>query len=438
MQTNVEKLSSIKQKISFEIPAERVAAEVDKAYASIRKQAAIKGFRKGKVPQSVIEKQYGAQMAEDVVKNLVNDSYFKALAEHNLNPVSYPMIDADTLIVGQPFKFSATFDVFPDVELKEYLDLPVQKEKLELDENAAVESRLAQLRENLAQLSPAAEGRAAQKGDFVTFDFKGSIEGVPFEGGEAQDFQLELGSRRFIPGFEEQMEGLTVGAETTITVNFPEDYHNAELAGKPADFAITVKDIKVKELPELNDDFAKEFGEFETLDELKEKLAEVARSQEEQRINSDLRERLMSELVERNDLEVPEVLVDRQLQMLLENSKQKLAAQRLTLEMMGTTEEGYKTQFREVAANQVKCSLILDAVADKEGIQIAEEEVVERVQGIAASAGQDPEKLLGMYQGNQQAKESLIAQMREEKTLTFVLEKAKVSEVPKDQIKDED
>ncbi|HJV64970.1 MAG TPA: trigger factor [Geomonas sp.] len=438
MQTNVEKLSSIKQKVSFEIPAEKVAAEVDKAYAAIRKNAAIKGFRKGKVPQSVIEKQFGAQMAEDVVKNLVNDSYFKALAEHNLNPVSYPMIETDPLTVGQPFKFTATFDVFPVVELKEYLGLPVEKEKLELDEAAAVEGRLQQLRENLAQLSPAPEGRAAENGDFVTFDFKGSIEGVPFEGGEAQDFQLELGSGRFIPGFEEQLVGLTAGTETTITVNFPEDYHNAELAGKPADFAITVKDIKIKELPELNDEFAKEFGEFETLDELKQKLAEVARGQEEQRIGTQVRERLINVLVEKNDLEVPEVLVDRQLQMLLDNSKQRLAAQRLTLEMMGTNDEGYKAQFRGVARNQVKGSLILDAVADKEGIQIGEEEMVERVQAIAASAGQDPEKLLNMYQSNPQAKESLIAQMREDKTLSFVLEKAQVTEVPKDQIKEQD
>jgi trigger factor len=434
MQTNVESLSSIKRKINFVIPAERVSAEVDKAYAEIRKHAAIKGFRKGKVPMSLIEKHYGDKMAEDVVKNLIQETYFSAMAEHKIDPVNYPMIESDQLKVGEDFKYSATVEVFPDVQLNEYLGLELQKEELALDEEAAVSSRLKELQENLAQMAPAPEGHAATLGDLVTFDFKGSIDGVFFEGGEAEDFQLELGSGRFIPGFEDQMVGLTAGTETSLKVTFPENYGNADLAGKEADFAITVKEIKVKELPALDDDFAKEFGEFETLDELKAKLAEVHKAQEEQRVNNDVRERMMKVLVEKNDLEVPEVMVDRQVQMLLENTKQNLAAQRLTLEMMGMTEEVYKVQFRGVAADQVKGSLILDAVADKEKIEVADEEIAKRIAMIASARRQDLEKVAAQYQ-NKQARESMIAQLREEKAMDFVLEKAKVVEVPKDQIK---
>jgi trigger factor len=434
MQSNVESLSSIKKKIHFEIPAQRVSAEVDKAYAEIRKHAAIKGFRKGKVPMSLIEKHYGQQMAEDVLKNLVNETYFQALGEHGINPIGYPAIEGGDLKIGEPLKYSATIEVFPQVELKEYQGLELEKEQFVQDE-AAVDARIKEMQENMAQLVPAPEGHAAELSDFVTFDFVGSVDGVPFEGGSAEDFQLELGSGRFIPGFEEQMVGMTVGHSGTIKVTFPEGYGNADLAGKEADFAITVKEIKKKELPELNDDFAKEFGEFESLQDLRQKVAEFSQSQEEQRIQAELRERLYKALVEKNPLEVPETLVDRQLEMMLENTKQRLASQRMSLEMMGMTEEAYKAQFRETARDQVKGSLIIDAVATKEGIGVDQDEVTQQYANIAQYQNQDAAKVAAFYEGNERAKDSLMAQMREDKTVAYLLEQAKIVEVPKDETK---
>ncbi|QXE91108.1 trigger factor [Geomonas subterranea] len=431
MQISVESVNSIKKKLNFEIPAEKVSAEVDKAYAEIRKHAAIKGFRKGKVPMSLIEKHYGEKMADDVVKSLVSDTYFQAVTEKGLNPVSYPVIESEMLQKGQPFKYSATIEVFPEVELKEYLGLEVQKEKLELDP-AAVDARLKEMQERMAQLAPAPEGRAAAMGDFVTFDFEGSIDGVPFDGGAAEDFQLEIGSGRFIPGFEDQLVGMTVGTNSTIKVTFPENYGSAELAGKPADFEITVKEIKIKELPELNDDFAKEFGEeFETLDLLKAKLAEINQAQEESRINHDLRENVFKALIEKNPVEVPEALVDRQVTMMLENTKQRLASQRMSLEMMGMTDDSYKAQFRDAARDQVKGSVIVDAVAEKESVVVTEEEFEGQIAQISAQTGQPLEKVAQMYKTNERAKDSLMAQMREDKAVQFIIERAKVTEVPK-------
>jgi len=435
MQISVESVNSIKKKLNFEIPADKVSAEVDKAYAEIRKHAAIKGFRKGKVPMNLIEKHYGEKMAEDVVKSLVSDTYFNAVSEKGLNPIGYPVIESDQLKKGEPFKYSATVEVFPEVELKEYLGLEVVKEKLELDASV-VDARLKEMQERMAQLAPAAEGHAAAMGDFVTFDFKGSIDGVPFEGGASEDFQLELGSGRFIPGFEEQMVGLTVGANTTIKVTFPEGYGSAELAGKPADFEITVKEIKSKELPVLDDDFAKEFGEeFETLDLLKAKLAEISQAQEESRINHDLRERVFKVLIEKNDLEVPETLVDRQVQMMLDSTKHRLASQRMSLEMMGMTDDSYKVQFRDQARDQVKGSVIVDAVAEKESIEVTEEEFQAQLGQISAQTGQPLEKVAQTYKSNERAKDSLMAQMREDKAVQFIIERAKVTEVPKAEIK---
>lgn len=434
MQIKVESLNSIKKKINFEIPAQQVSAEVDKAYAEIRKHAAVKGFRKGKVPMGLIEKHYGEKMADDVLKNLVNDTYFKAVADQGLNPVSYPVIASDPLKPGEPFKYSATVEVFPEVQLNEYLGLELVKEQLVQDE-AALAARLKEMQESLAQLAPAPEGHAAALGDFVTFDFKGTLDGVPFEGGEAEDFQLELGSGRFIPGFEEQLVGLAAGESGTVKVSFPESYGNESLAGKPVEFAVLIKEIKVKELPELNDELAREFGEFETLEELKAKLAELQQAQEERRIDNELRERLVKVLIEKNELEVPEALVDRQVTMMLENSKQRLASQRLSLEMMGLTDEGYKVQFREVARDQVKGSFLLDAVAEKESLEVGDEDIALQVSEIAAGTKQDPEKVANLYQTNARAKENLVAQIREDKAVRFLLERAQITLVPKEEIK---
>jgi trigger factor len=433
MQINVESLSTIKKKINFEIPAQQVTAEVDKAYAEIRKHAAVKGFRKGKVPMGLIEKHYGDKMAEDVLKNLVNDTYFKAVTDQGLNPVSYPVIESDPLKPGQPFSYSATVEVFPEVAVKDYLGIEVVKEQLVQDDQA-VAARLKEMQESLSQLAPAPEGHAAAQGDFVIFDFLGTLDGVPFEGGEAEDFQLELGSGRFIPGFEEQLVGMSAGDQGTIKVSFPENYGSELLAGKPAEFAVTVKEIKVKELPELNDDLAKEFGEFETLDELKQKLGELQQAQEERRVENELRERLIKSLVEKNDLEVPEILVDRQVAMMLENSKQRLASQRLSLEMMGLTDDGYKIQFRDVARDQVKGSLLLDAVADKEGIEVTDEDIARQIGEIAAGTKQDPATVANLYQTNARAKENLVVQLREDKAVQYLLDRAKIVEVPKAEI----
>jgi trigger factor len=433
MQIDVETLSPIKRKINFQIPAQQVSAEIDKAYAEIRKHAAIKGFRKGKVPMGLIEKHYGEKMAEDVVKQLVNETYFKALSEHRIDPVSYPQIESDQLKPGESFSYSATVEVFPEITVKDYLGLEVVKEQLVADDSA-VAARLKEMQDSLSQLAPAPVGHAAALGDFVVFDFLGTLDGVPFDGGAAEDFQLELGSGRFIPGFEEQLIGMDAGSQGVVKVTFPEGYGAENLAGKPAEFAVTIKEIKVKELPELNDDFAKEFGEFETLAELKQKLGELQQAQEERRVETELRERVIKALVEKHELEVPEVMVDRQVAMMLENSKQRLASQRLSLEMMGLTDEGYKIQFRDVAREQVKGSLLLEAVAEAEKLEVTDADIEQQVAEIAAGTKQDPAKVANLYQTNQRAKENLIAQLREDKAIRFLLDHAKVTELPKEEI----
>ena len=434
MQVKVEAMSKIKKKITFEIPVERVESEIDNAFEEIRKRAAIKGFRKGKAPRSYIEKHYVAMMEEDVLKKLVNDTYFKALQEEKIFPIAHPVIESDELKKGEPFKYSATVEVYPEVEVKDFVGLEVKKE-LYLRDDETIERRLQEMRENMAQLQPAEEGRPAAQGDFVTLDFKGSVDGVPFEHGDAEDYPLELGSGRFIPGFEEQIVGMKSGDEGSVTVTFPENYGNKELAGKEAAFAVKIKEIKIKELPALDDEFAKELGDFETLDQLRAKMVEVYEQQEKERIESDLRERIVQALIARNDFEIPEAMVEKQLQIMLDSTKKRLVAQKLSLEMMGLDEASYRIRFRDTAATQVKGALLLDTLAGQEGIKVGDDAIDERVRQIAAQHNQDFETLKRYYEQNESARENLRAQLTEDKAIEFLLAKAHVTEVSRDEIK---
>ncbi len=433
MQVNVEQLSSVKKKLSFEIPAERVTAEVDKVFSDIRKRAVIPGFRKGKAPQGLIRKTYQDQVEGDVVKNLFNDTYFKYLQDNSIHPVAHPVIDTETLVDGSPFKYTATIEVYPEVAVNEYEGLEVTREKYSVDAKG-VDTRIQQMRDNLSQLKPVEDERPAQSGDFAIIDFEGFVDGKHLEGGDATDHQLELGSSSFIPGFEEQVAGMKVGEQKRISLSFPEGYQSAELSGKPVEFDVTLKEIKVKEVPELDDTFAMEFGDFKTLAELKAKVAETLEKQEKERIEREFKDSLIKSLVEKNDFELPDAMVDRQLSSMLENTKQRLQYQNLSLEMMGLDEKRYKEQFRAVAENQVKGALLLHELAEKTGVEVAESDFEARLRKISEESGQDYERISKYYRQSADAKGSLDEQIREEKVLDLIASKAKITELDKKEI----
>jgi trigger factor len=428
MQISVESLSAVKKKLDFEIPADRVATEFDKVFDEIRKKASIKGFRKGKVPRALIEKHYSDVMEQDVIKNIVNDTYFKALADEKIFPVSYPLIEKEEFRKGECFRYSVVVEVIPDIKVKDYDGLEVSKELYLYDEEV-INSRLREMQESLARLKPVDSAHHAASGDFVTFDFEGFIDGVPFENGKGSDYQLELGSGSFIPGFEEQLIGMSPGDEGEIAVAFPADYGKGELAGRDAVFKIHIKDIKVKELPELDDELAGQFGEFETLDQLKAHLRDMQEKQEMERIDSAVREGVVTALIEKNPIEVPESLIDQQAEQMLENANKRLAYQRLTLEMMGLDEEKYKIQFRPVAESQVKGSLLLDALAKQENIEAGEEDFAEKFRQMSGDNEKSLETVRNYYLQNQKAKENLLHQIKEDKAVDFLLSRAKITEV---------
>ncbi len=427
MIVNVENVSPVKKKINFEIPARRVTEEIDKVYGQIKKTAALKGFRKGKVPQALIEKHYSGKMAGEVLHNIFNETYFKALDEQKIVPVSPPSIESDEVINGEPLKYSVTVEVIPEFEVKDYKGLQIEKELFVPDEEK-IAARLKEMQSRFAQLKPLEEQRPAITGDVVTLDFTGYVEGAPLENGSAQDYMLELGSNSFIAGFEEKVVGMSIGEDAKIDLSFPNDYFVATLAGKEVTFEIKIKDIKCKELPTLDDEFAKQFGEFDTLEQLKSKLGESFESQEKSKIESRMRDNLVKALIEKNPMEVPEALVQKQLNFLVENITNDLSMQNLTLAAIGSDEKKIREEYKDTAVLQVKGTLLLEAVAKIEKIEIGESEIQEKFAEIADKANKDSDMVEKFYLKNPYAKEALIKQLREEKTLRFLEEHAIIAE----------
>ena len=433
MNVSVETLNSFTKKLSFELPAELVDVEFDKVFKNVKSTAKIPGFRKGKVPTHVVEQQYSEIINEEVLKNLVNSTCFEALKEHRIIPVSAPAIESDTVKKGEPFSYSVTVETYPDVEITQYQGLSLEKEQ-HVHNELTVNERLDQMRERMAQLNPVDEAHAVAPGDFATIDFTGYLNGEAFPGGSAIDHELMIGSGSFIPGFEDQMVGMKVDDNKRITVTFPEAYGNSDLAGKDAEFDITVKELKVKVVPELDDDFALSAGGFDTLDQLRDEITEAVKEEELARIDGELKDRLQEKLVELNPCEIPDSMVQRQLAFMLESMKQRLAAQKMTLEMVGVTEEEFSKRYLESAEQHVKERLILHAIAKKEGFSLSQEDLDAKYPQIAADIGRDVAEVKGYYEKNRDAAEHLGAQIVEDKVVDFLLSSATITEVPKEKL----
>lgn len=428
MNVRVEEVSSIAKKLHFEVGAERVDQEIERAFRKIGKTAKIKGFRPGKVPLSVLEQYYGGQMEQEVLGRLINDTYFKALDDHAIAAVGEPrIVDSSGVARGQAFTYQAEIEVKPSVTAKDYVGVALQKEIFELDPKV-IDGRLEELRASRAQLEVSAR-ELAQTGDTVIIDFEGFIDGQAFEGGQAGDFSLELGSGALIPGFEEQVAGMKRGEERDVQVTFPEDYGQKNLAGKPATFRVLLKEIKEKVVPALDDEFAKGFG-VETLSDLRAQLESSYVNQETGRIDNDLRERLVRELIERNPFEVPAAMTAKQLEYMYSNISNRMRSQGLSPEMLGLNPQNFAERYREAAINQVKGTLLLEAIGKQEGIAVEDGEIDGRLEEIAKMANA-PLDMVKKYYAGAEAREGLLAQIAEEKVVRFLIDKARVTEVPR-------
>lgn len=426
MNVRVEDVSSIKKKLIFEVAPEQVDKEISKAYKKIGKNAKIKGFRAGKVPQSVLEKYYGAQMEQDVLTSLINATYFKALQDNDVPAVGEPsIVESSGINKGEAFTYEAEVEIKPVVTAKNYTKIALEKEKFVSDPKV-LEDRLEEMRASKAQLEVSTR-KKARKGDSVVIDFEGFIGDNAFAGGKGEDYVLELGSGSFIPGFEDQVVGMQREAVKDVEVTFPEEYGQAELAGKPAVFKVVLKEIKEKVVPELDDEFAKSYG-VDTLDELKEQLQKSYEAQETNRVEGDLREKLVGTLIENNPIEVPEAMIAKQLDYMYENITNRMKSQGLTPQALGITPENFRENYRKTAADQVSGNLILEAIGRQENISADASEIDAKLEEIATMANA-PLDMVKKYYAGAEARSGLMAQIAEEKVVSFLLDSAKIKEV---------
>lgn len=437
MNVTVDVLSPIKKKLSLEIPAETVDAELNKAYKKIAKTAEIKGFRKGKVPRNILAQHYGPRAQYDAAGPLINNSLYKALIDNKIEAVSQPeVVNSGVVEAGKPFTYEAEVEVRPDVFAKDYTGLELEKEKYVFDE-AVIDQQLEQMANSRMQLEVTSR-KKAREGDTVIIDFEGFIDDTPFDNGAATDFELSLGSNSFIPGFEDQIIGMKREQEKDINVTFPEGYGAKELAGKPAVFKVLVKEIKEKIVPKIDDKLAKEF-EAENLAELKVNIKENTIAQGNQQVEGQLQENLMNALIEKNEFDVPEGMVTNQLHHLKDSFTQRLKAQGMSLEMLGMNEETFATTYRDMAVNQVKGELILDAIAAQEEITAEASEVEAKMEEYAKSSDVALEKVKEYFE-NESALLGLKGQILQEKVTKFLLDSAQITEVEpkKDEESDSD
>jgi trigger factor len=427
MKANVEKIETNVIKLEIRVEAEKFDAALTKAYNKNKSKYNIPGFRKGKVPMAMVKKFYGVEaFYDDAVNFAIEESYPAVLNEENITPVDYPQIDVVELGEGKELVYTATVTTYPEVELGEYKGLDISKPKYEV-EDGEVDKQIKEMQEKNARVEVKNEGTVA-KGDIAVIDFKGYIDGTPFEGGEGADYSLEIGSSTFIDNFEEQLIGLAVGDKKEINVTFPEAYGKEELNGKPAMFEVEIKQIKVKELPELDDEFAKDVSAVDTFEELKENLKKTLEKNNDEKSEREFEEAVITAIIENSKMDIPTVMVDKEIDSMLKDLEGRLQYQGLNLEQYmeftGNTVEKMRDFMKENAERKVKADLVLEAVAKAEDIKVSEEELNARALELGKIYGpKDPEKMAKILAKSQ--KTMIEKDIILENTIKFIKENCK-------------
>ncbi|WP_141431877.1 trigger factor [Bacillus sp. 03113] len=425
MSVKWEALEGNRGVLTVEVGAEKVNEGLDAAFKKVVKQINVPGFRKGKMPRGMFEKRFGVEsLYQDAIDFLLPEAYANAVEEAGIDPVDRPEIDIEKIEKGSTLVFKATVTVKPEVKLGEYKGIEVEAFNTAVtDEDVLAEIKTLQGRQ--AELVLKEEG-AAEIGDTVVMDFEGFVDGVAFEGGKGENYSLELGSGQFIPGFEDQLVGLAAGESKDVEVTFPEEYHAADLAGKPAVFKVTVHEIKAKELPELDDEFAKDVDEeVETLDALKEKIKDRLVHDKEHQAEHYLRDTVVEKAAEVSEIDIPAVMIETEIDRMVREFEQRLQGQGMNLELYyqfsGQNEEALRTQMKEDAEKRVKNSLTLEAIIQAEKIEVTDEEVNEELQKMADMYNmkvEDVQKALGSLEG-------VKADLQMKKAVDFLVENSK-------------
>nr|WP_304217650.1 trigger factor [Fredinandcohnia onubensis] len=425
MSAKFEKLEGNQGVLTVEVDAETFNQGLDEAFKKVVKQVNVPGFRKGKMPRGMFEKRFGVEsLYQDALDILLPDAYENAIKETGIEPVDRPEVDVEQIEKGKNLIFTAKVTVKPEVKLGDYKGLEVEKlEDTVTDEE--VDAEIKQLQERNAELVVKEEG-TVENGDTVVIDFEGFVDGEAFEGGKAENYSLEIGSGSFIPGFEEQLVGIATGEEKEVEVNFPEEYHAENLAGKPATFKVKVHEIKAKELPELDDEFAKDVDdEVETLDELKAKTRTRLEETKKRDAENSLKDTLIEKASENAEIDIPEAMVNTELDRMLREFEQRLQMQGMNLDLYfqfsGQDENALREQMKEDAGKRVRVNLTLEAIAKAENIEVSEEEISAELENMATMYGVSADEIKSMLGGL----DGITEDLKIRKAIDFLVENSK-------------
>lgn len=429
MKATWEKIDKNLVSIDVEVEAEKVTTALDQAFKKVAAKVNVPGFRKGKVPRGIFESRFGVEsLYQDAIDILLPEVYTAVVKENNLEPVDRPEIDVTQFAKGQSFKFTAKVTVKPEVQLGEYKGLEIEAVQAEVTEEE-IAAELERLQGRHAELSVVEEG-AAQNGDITVIDFDGYVDGEQFEGGYSERYSLELGSGSFIPGFEEQVVGMQLGDFKDVEVTFPESYHAEHLAGKPAVFKVKLHELKRKVLPALDDEFAKDVSEFDTLEEYKQDLASKLKERKEKEAEQAREIAVVDKATAAAEVEIPEAMIDTETDYMVKDFENRLRMQGMNLDLYyqfsGQNEEVLRGQMRSDAEKRVRNNLVLEAIAKAEGFEATDADLTEELEKLSTQYNRPAEELRDIFEKN-----GNISNLEEDillrKTIQFLLENSKTA-----------
>lgn len=435
MKAQIQITEGLQRKLNVEIPAEAVRSAFNKVYSSIQKQVEIKGFRKGKAPITTIKMMYKDRVQGDVAQDLISAHYPQAIKEQNIDPINSPEFEFEDPSETKEFAFTAIFDIRPEVNIKRWEGLEVEKEKLVIDQKRADEV-LTNIQNSKVSYQDVLEVRPAQMGDTVVIDFDGFVEGKALEGGVGREQNLELGSKQFIDGYEEGIVGMVVGDTRTLNLTFPTPYHSADLEGKPVEFAVTLKGLKKKVLPEITAELLKTIGSNQTVEEFKKTVIADLEQSEKKRIEDNFKNRLLKKLVEANPVAVPASLLKDQKAALIEDFKKRMTDQGMQPAEFEAYVQKWDSDFAKTANEMIQSSFLIDKLATDHDLSCKAEDIEQRLNEYAKQTGIDIARIKEWYSKPEQLSR-LSYTITEEKVIKLITDKTKVKEVDAKDLKEE-
>lgn len=434
MQVTVEDQSSVKKTLHIEIPEDHISREIDKAYAELKKRAKIKGFRPGKVPRGVLERYYGKDVNADVASRLIQESFVEAIKEKDLKIIATPKIDPPELKTKAPYKFSAAIEIKPEIEDIDFKRIELKKTRYTVS-GEEVDTQLRLLQKNMAQHEKIGEDRPLANGDLALIDYEGFKDGNPLPDlQKTENYLITVGKGQIHKDFDDQIMGMNPGDQKDITVTFPEDYFNKNLANLTIDFSVSLNEIRKEILPDLDDELAKKMGKYETLEDLKTAIRENLEQEYQKRSEQEINEQVFEALLEKTDFEVPESMIEYELEGIVRDAENYFSHHNVQMEDAGITKDKLSEQYRDLAVKQVRRHLILDKIINQESLTLADEDQDAAFQDMSTTLGQPVEQIKGYYQQNQERLEHFKQALLEKQAISLIIENGVIEEVEPEKI----